>query len=202
MICPNESIEMRQVKVESHYGQTVILDQCPKCGGIWFDRFELYSVKQGQAEKIDLLNVDTLRTSTLVKNSELLCPRDSVKLVHFSDPFFPEGIIISRCPVCSGFWLNRGEFVKYQDYRQLLQKPRVITAEDEKVGQELARILAEHKTGDTTDALGKLAKFLSTPMDNLTLRPLEPDKLSEKEKSVIDTIVGALLVVLRLFIRV
>ena len=53
MKCPNENAEMQQVKVESHYGQTVILDQCPKCGGIWFDSLELYSVKQGQAEIID-----------------------------------------------------------------------------------------------------------------------------------------------------
>ncbi|MFC2032361.1 zf-TFIIB domain-containing protein, partial [Chloroflexota bacterium] len=80
MICPNE-------KIESHYGQTVILDQCAKYGGIWFDRFELYSVKQGQAEKMELLNIDTLRTSSLIENPELLCSRDSVKLVRFSDSF-------------------------------------------------------------------------------------------------------------------
>jgi Zn-finger nucleic acid-binding protein len=51
MLCPNENIEMRQVKVESHYGQPVILDQCPECGGIWFDKMELYQVKQGEQRK-------------------------------------------------------------------------------------------------------------------------------------------------------
>ncbi len=202
MICPNENIKMQQVKVESHYGQTVMLDQCPKCGGIWFDRLELYSVKQGQAEKIELLNVDTLRTPSLIENYELLCPRDSVKLVHFSDPFFPKDIIIAHCPVCNGFWLNRGEFIKYQNYRQSLKQPREITAEDEKLRQDVARILAEHKTGDATDVLGKLGRFLSTPMDSMTWRPLEPDRLSEKEKNAIDFIINTLLVILRFFIRI
>ncbi|MFC1910349.1 zf-TFIIB domain-containing protein [Chloroflexota bacterium] len=202
MICPNENVEMQQVKVESHYGQTVILDQCPKCGGIWFDHFELYSVKQGQAEKIESFNVDTLRTSSQIGNSEFLCPRDSGKLIHFSDPFFPKDIIIASCPVCNGFWLNRGEFIKYQNYRQSLKKPRETTDEDKKLGQDIARILAEHKNGDATDALGKLGRFLSTPMDSMTWRPLEPEQLSEKEKNAINLIINALLVILRFFIRI
>ena len=202
MICPNENIEMKQIKVESNYGQTVILDQCPKCGGIWFDSMELYSVKQGQAEKIESLNADTLRTSSVMEDSKLTCPRDSVKLVHFSDPFFPKNIIIARCPVCNGFWLNRGEFIKYQNYRQSLKKPREITAEDEKLEQDIERILAEHKTGDATNTLGNLGKFLGTPMDSMTWRPAEPEKLSEKEKNSINSITNALTTILRFFIRI
>jgi len=202
MICPNENVEMREVKVESHYGQTVVLDQCPICGGIWFDYLELYAAKQGQAEKIELLNADALRTNSLIEKSELLCPRDSAKLVHFDDPSFPKTIIIARCPVCNGFWLNRGEFIKYQDYRESLTEPRVITAEDENAEQEVARILAEHKTEDATVALGKLGRFLSTPMDEVTWQPLEPDQLSEKEKYAMNSITRTLMVVLRLFIRV
>lgn len=202
MICPNDNIEMQSVEVESHYGKTVTLDQCPKCGGIWFDHFELYSVKQGQAEKIESLKVDTLQASSPIENSELLCPRESTKLVHFKDPVFPKDIIIARCPICNGFWLNRGEFIKYQNYRESLKEPRVITAEDEKIEQDLARILAEHKTGDSSEVLGRLGKFLSTPMDRMTLSPLEPDQVSEKEKTAMDMIIGSLFIILRFFIRV
>jgi len=106
MICPSENAEMREVKVESHYGQTELLDQCPVCGGIWFDYLELYAAKQGQGEKIELLNDDALRTNSLIEKSGLLCPRDAARLVHFDDPSFLKNIIIARCPVCSGFWLN------------------------------------------------------------------------------------------------
>ena len=202
MNCPNENVEMKQVKVESHYGQTLILDQCPKCGGIWFDHLELYSVKQGQAEKIDGIRTDTLRTSSLIEKSDLFCPVDSRTLVNFQDPYFPKDIILARCPACRGFWLNRGEFIKYQDFRQSLKQIRETSEADEKLGQDIQRILDEQKTGDAVVTLGNLGKFLSTPMDSTTWQPLEPDKLSEKEKSTIDIALNILMVLLRFFIPI
>jgi len=202
MNCPNENTEMQQVKVESHYGQTVLLDQCPQCGGIWFDHLELYSVKQGQAERIDLLSTDTLRSSSLIEKSDLLCPRDSVKLEHFTDAYFPEDIILARCPACSGFWLNRGEFIKYQDFRQSLKKPREKTKADEKLGQDIERILSAQQTGEVTETMGNLGKFLNTPMDSMTWQPLETDQLSEKEKNNIEMALNILFLLLRFFIHI
>jgi Zn-finger nucleic acid-binding protein len=202
VICPNERVEMQVVKAESHYGQTVILDQCPQCGGLWFDESELYTVKQGQADRIESLNIGLLRSSSVIRSEELLCPRDQARLVRFSDPFFPKSIIIARCAVCSGFWLNRGEFIKYQNYRQTLKKPREISIADEKLERDMERILAEHDTGDAADTLGNLGRFLSTPVDSLSWRPLEPDRLSDKEKNVYGLILNVLSIVLRFFIRI
>ena len=193
---------MRQVKVEAHYGQWVVLDQCPGCGGIWFDYFELYMVKQGQSDEIELLDADILRIPSEIGNSDLVCPRDQTKLVRFIDPFFPKDIIIVRCPVCNGFWLNRGEFTRYQKYRQGLQRPREVSIADEKLERDIERILAQHKTGDSVDVLGKLGRFLSTPLDSNTWHPLEPDKLSEKEGNALNLILNVLTVILRIFIRI
>jgi Zn-finger nucleic acid-binding protein len=202
MLCPNDNIEMKQVKAESHYGRTVILDQCPGCGGIWFDRLELFKTKQGEADKIDLLDAENLRTAAAIENQELLCPRDRVKLDRFKDPLFPKDIVIARCPVCSGFWLNRGEFTRYQQYRQTLVRPREVTPEDEKLARDMERIIAEHQTGNTLGTLGQVGKFLSMPVDETTWRPLEPEKLSDKEKNAYDMIIGALLGILRLFAHI
>jgi Zn-finger nucleic acid-binding protein len=202
LICPNDNIEMQPVRAESHYGQTVVLDQCPKCGGIWFDSFELYMAKQGQADKIELLDPNILRTPSIIEKPKLVCPRDQSDLVRFIDPFFPKELIIVRCSLCNGFWLNRGEFTKYQKYREQLQRPKEIIIPDDKLEQDVARILAEHKTGDYTDALGKLGKFLSTPMDSVTWRPLEPEKLSVKEETTINVILNALSIILRIFLRI
>ena len=60
MICPNDKIEMHKVTVMSHYDLPVDLDQCPSCGGIWFDRAELYTAKYGEAAKIETLEADSL----------------------------------------------------------------------------------------------------------------------------------------------
>ena len=45
---------MKNVKTVAHYGRPLILDQCEKCGGLWFDRMELFETKHGEAEKIEV----------------------------------------------------------------------------------------------------------------------------------------------------
>ena len=205
MLCPNENTEMQLVKAESYYGQTVILDQCPKCGGIWFDNLELYMPNPGEADKIELLNVPNLLFPSAIQNRSLFCPRDHTRLFRFHDPFLPKDLVLARCQACNGVWLNRGEFIKYQQYRQTrraLNKPNEIVIEDNQNEQDLLKILQEHKSQDFIEALGKLGRFLSIPTDSVTWRPLEPEKLSEKEKSALDMILTAMSLILRFFIRV
>ena len=57
MLCPNDNTEMRQVKILSQYGGPVFVDQCEKCGGIWFDESELFRAGQGEAERIEAVNL-------------------------------------------------------------------------------------------------------------------------------------------------
>ncbi len=200
MICPNENIEMHQVKIESHYGLPVILEQCKRCGGIWFDKLELFMAKQGQAEKIELLDSEILSTPSTIEKSKLICPRDQAELVRFTDRDFPKSIIVERCPVCDGFWLNRGEFTKYQKARQELQRPKEHSAEDKKFKEDIQRILAEHRSGSSADVLGNLGRFLSTPIDTATLRPLESDERPPEEGRKLDFILNILTLILRAFI--
>jgi Zn-finger nucleic acid-binding protein len=201
LLCPNENSEMQPVKVESHYGQPVILDQCQVCGGIWFDRLELYSVKQGQAQNLEALDIEKLRAPSLIEKSELICPRDHARLIQFVDPYFPREIIIVRCPLCDGLWLNRGQFTKYQNFRQERINHRDQTTADVKLGKDVEYILEQSKTGSVEDSLGTLGKFLSTPLDPNTWRPLEPEKLTEKEEISLNLILNALTVILRYFIK-
>jgi Zn-finger nucleic acid-binding protein len=204
VLCPNEKTELQPVTVESHYGQTVVLDQCPDCGGIWFDNFELFRARQGEAKRIEQLNVDCLRAPISIEQTELRCPRDNARLVQFSDYLFPKDLILARCPLCNGFWLNRGEFVKYQRYRQKRQdanKPKEILVEDNPVDREIIKAFEENRTSDSSLLLGRLAKFLSTPLD-ASGHPQSPDQLSEKENNALSLIMTALTLVLRFLIRI
>ena len=80
MLCPNDSTEMREVKIVGHYGEPIIIDQCAKCGGIWFDEAELFRAKQGEAEKIEMLDAEILRTPATIENSTLFCPRSEAEM--------------------------------------------------------------------------------------------------------------------------
>jgi Zn-finger nucleic acid-binding protein len=200
IVCPNDDIEMRQVKAESHYGQSFFVDQCLECGGIWFDKSELYLAKQGQAEKIELLDTENLRTPCDIKNTDLLCPQDHLKLIIFSDPYFPKDLVIARCPQCDGLWLNRGEFKKYQSFRQEKRRQKEKSSADIQFEQDIARILDKTETGSTLVELGRLGSFLSTPLNNSTWQPMEPHNLSEEEQTALNLIIGALRTILNILI--
>ena len=200
MFCPNEKTRMHLVSVESHYGQQVLIDQCRGCGGIWFDAFELYKVKQGEAQEIEALDSDVLRAPSDIENPTLRCPRDQSTLVRFSDPNFPKGLVLARCPNCQGFWLNRGEFTRYQEAREKRTLPGDKTLEDQKLGEDVKRLLESHRGNSSAEVLGNLATYLSSPAHTHVFSPLGSGRELTEEEKPLDTILNVLLALLRLFI--
>jgi Zn-finger nucleic acid-binding protein len=166
MFCPVDKTEMHRVKIVSHYGQPIELDQCESCGGIWFDQSELFRAKQGEAEKIEALNADVLKNPSMIENSTLVCPRDKTVLHRFTDRYFPKDIILARCPTCEGIWLNRGLFMKYQRFRQELKRTKEKSSEDKELEERISHLIAAHQSEHPNDTLERLGKFLSTPMDS------------------------------------
>ena len=155
---------MHQVEITANYGLPLFLNQCEVCGGIWFDASGLYRAKQGEAEKIDLVDTYILTASTPVENKVHICPIDGTQLSRFTDANFPGNIFVERCTECNGFWLNRGEFTKFQHARQVLITPKEPTAEDKKLQEQIQSILAARQNGDTESVLTKLNAFLSQPV--------------------------------------
>jgi Zn-finger nucleic acid-binding protein len=144
MLCPNDRTEMHQVTIVSHYGGPIIVDQCEKCGGIWFDESELFRAKQGEAEKIEVLNTESLRTPSTIENSTLFCPRDQTTMHRFTDKYFPQDIVLVRCPSCHGIWINRSTFTKYQQFRQKLMSKKK-SPQDERLEKSIAPLIVSYK---------------------------------------------------------
>ena len=165
MVCPNDGSEIHHVKIVAHYGQPIIVDQCQTCGGIWFDEAELFRAKQGEADRIEMLDADIARAPSMIEKSRLLCPRDRAVMLQFVDRYFPQDIILTQCRLCRGIWLNRGVFTKYQRFREgLLQRGRQRSAADKRRA-EIKKLVQSYESGRTTGTLRKLAEFLSTPLD-------------------------------------
>jgi Zn-finger nucleic acid-binding protein len=200
MICPNEKTEMHPVQIESHYGQTIMLEQCGGCGGIWFDESELFRARQGEAQRIEQLDAAMLRTVSEIKTVELRCPRDGALLFRFTDRRFPDSIILERCPTCRGIWLNRGDFTRYQDHRQeRMTPPKEIIIGDDGFEKGVAGVLAAPPSGNPENVLGKLGNFLSTPLDQRTLRPLSAS--AEDKPAGAENAIGASLNVIMFLLR-
>jgi len=165
---------MHQVKIVSHYGGPIIVDQCERCGGIWFDQSELFRAKQGEAEEIEVLNTEMLRTPSVIEDSTLLCPRDQAAMTRFTDKYFPQDIVLVRCPSCHGIWLNRGTFTKYQQFRQKLM-PKKKSLEDERLEKSIAPLIVSYN--------------------------YECERENEAQRRDVDTALNVLKTILRLILR-
>jgi Zn-finger nucleic acid-binding protein len=182
---------MRPVKVNSHYGQPIILDQCGKCGGIWFDESELFRAKQGEAERIEWLDAEALRIPAEMESATGRCPKDGGILFQFKDERFPEDVLLERCPACRGIWLNRGNFTEFQKGRQQRLRPREIWIQaDGSAGPAPPAVLP--RSGGNDEMVRKIGAFLSTELDPLTMRPLDTTRMSPEELKAFDTIMNVI----------
>ena len=191
---------MHQVQITANYGLPLLLNQCDVCGGIWFDASGLYRAKQGEAEKIDLVDTYILTASTLVENKIHLCPIDGAQLSRFTDANFPRDIFVERCPSCNGFWLNRGEFTKFQHARQALLTQKEPTEEDKKLQAQIQSILADHQNGDTESVLTKLNAFFSQPIGSSNSMSMGTSDNSSEEANPVGAIMNVAMTLLRLFV--
>jgi len=201
MKCPNDNSVMYQVKIEGHYGQPILLEQCKECGGIWFDETELFGARHGEAEKIEVFDSKSLWTPTNIEKRLLRCPLDQSELFRFKDRYFLKGIILERCPSCNGIWLNRGDFTKFQQARQELKRPKETSSKDKKLEEDIKHILSVHRAEATSNTLEKLGGFLSMPIDRTTLLPLEYSETNLEQGKTGNLILDVLMLLLMALIR-
>lgn len=171
MICPNDRTIMHQVRIVAHYGEPIVVDQCDDCGGVWFDESELSWARQGEADKIELLDPDALSVPSLCDTSKLLCPRDQTTMRRFTDRHFPQDLVLVRCLSCYGIWLNRGVFAKYQRFRQERMSASEMRGQDKKLEERINQLVDAHQSGESSRTMKQLGEFLSTPVDRHTAVP-------------------------------
>lgn len=110
--CPHCAVTMRHVAARARSGYALLLDQCPTCGGVWCDRFELYPLDAGEAHRVDPLDSDRLLRGDQPPSGPGRCPRCTAPLRPFTDPALPPATDIERCAVCDGMWFNRGSLAR------------------------------------------------------------------------------------------
>ena len=118
LTCPNCKGTLKEKYAEANYGRVLLLDQCETCGGIWFDQWELYLLREAEARRLDTINEDSLLSSNPHPKGEGLCPRCKLNLGPFKDPLFPKDSQIMRCNCCNGLWLNRVEISRYGNNKE------------------------------------------------------------------------------------
>lgn len=123
MECPKCSSEMEKVAY-----QTIEVDRCTNCKGIWFDMLEHEKLKAMKgSESIDEGDPEVGKKYNEMGNID--CPVCQTRMVRMVDNIQPH-IWYESCTVCYGVFFDAGEFKDYKEetvldfFRDLRSKPR------------------------------------------------------------------------------
>ncbi|MEI7497784.1 MAG: zf-TFIIB domain-containing protein [Candidatus Falkowbacteria bacterium] len=205
MLCPNCKTVTKIVNLKTKYGADLLLDQCPGCGGIWFDDQEIYLPTHINFEQIDSVNAVAL-TNVVSVAEPLFCPRDGNQLTIFSDPNFPKDIKVESCRLCGGFWFNRGEYAQFFN-----ERAKKIAAKDaakdnpDQLDEQIGKLLSSSAGSQQYATLGRLGSFLSTPIKpNSRLGSLTgiSENSNDSTTEALSTTMMIVRILLRLFLKV
>jgi Zn-finger nucleic acid-binding protein len=143
MKCPRCKSPLETIDLGEFGGDyaAVVIDSCPECGGVWYDRGELDARDESVWTDVETFDFEP----RLSGGRHALCPRCEVSLI----PVSPKGVrqvVIDRCPDCFGFWLDEGELEAVQTLAsqldsEILRKMTVIPQPDESRGRLLGAFL-------------------------------------------------------------
>jgi len=180
MHCPNCNHELKEVSAKSHYRALIKLNQCYCCGGIWFNDWELFSLDDAEAKKLDNIDAEKFKAACNVSLKQKFCPECNESLEKFRDANIPEEIDIESCRKCGGFWLNRGETSEYKEYQQnkiqqslLRQEKTFASADNNNEFTRRINSLLESERSDVYSSIGRLGSFLSTPISSLSMESIK-----------------------------
>lgn len=95
-VCPRDNVELTTTKFMNE-----VLDACPQCDGVWFNKGELENV-------LGLKGEWTPGRPTSDEQGTAECPDCHVSMASL---FFREGesVVVDRCSQCEGVWLDAQE---------------------------------------------------------------------------------------------
>lgn len=108
MKCPDCKGELSEVDCKG-----IMINECVKCKGKWFDRGELRRAKDRADEDLRWLDFDPFGDDArqLSKPSEgKICPKCSGMMLSLE--YMDSKVVIDKCPNCRGIWLEPGELTK------------------------------------------------------------------------------------------
>lgn len=133
--CPSCSAPMRELLLEGHHGQTILLDLCFGCHGIWFDDKESQQLSaRGVLQLFETLHAHREQPHSALR-TRLSCPACRLGLIRGSDRTVSGSYVAYRCPkqhgrfgTFSSFMVEKG-FVRHLsavEVSRIAQKLRVI----------------------------------------------------------------------------
>ena len=152
MKCPNCQHDLKKQSLKG-----VWVDECDNCSGKWFDRDELRRAKDNVDDNLRWLDFDLFdhkENKYQQSTSQKICPKDSSKMAALT--YMDSKIVIDKCDVCQGVFLDNQEFEKIIKYLEKM----VVTESADHYGKDVIKEFGEILTGSESK-MSEIKDFLS-----------------------------------------
>jgi Zn-finger nucleic acid-binding protein len=174
-LCPVCHGNMKRIYGSSDKALAVDIDNCPKCGGFWFDNQELFLISAEAAKKYDTeIRLSKIPESAPGVVGDRICPNCQIPLVLLKDPELTKILQLDICPKCMGIWLDQGEFLRYKEF-QKEKIEKASKADAVQAAKALRKLGQNQKPGSIWQLLGQ---DVGRPFDPL------PDEIYDSEASL------------------
>ena len=116
MLCPDCNHLLQKLSVTTKEGGRFEVDHCGRCGGTWFDPYEINRIPYH--EVVSLSQMTAVPRRKFPPAAKQLCPEDNLELFPLSGDAVPKGVRLLSCKKCLGIWASQKdlwEFKKHQE---------------------------------------------------------------------------------------
>jgi Zn-finger nucleic acid-binding protein len=105
MICPSCNNDLMKIPVATDSGSRFDVDHCGRCGGTWFEPYEINRIPYHEVVRIAHLTV--WKQKQHLPDHPMHCPHDNHLLEQFHSDSLPAGVHFLRCKFCFGLWATQ-----------------------------------------------------------------------------------------------
>lgn len=116
MYCPTCGNPLQKLSVTTTSGGKFDVDHCGKCGGTWFDPYEINRIPYHEVNRIARITV--LPKNPPAEPSVHKCPRCHKNLVASHYESMPRSVRMMRCPQCGGLWATQKALEEFKIHQE------------------------------------------------------------------------------------
>jgi len=116
MLCPTCEYTLQKLSVTTDSGGKFDVEHCGRCGGTWFDAYEINRIPYHEVMRI--ADATVMPKKPIYSSHSSRCPSCHSILEKYFGESIPAGLAFLRCPKDKGIWATQRtleEFKKYQE---------------------------------------------------------------------------------------
>lgn len=116
MLCPTCEYNLKKLSVTTDSGGKFDVDHCGRCGGTWFDAYEINRIPYHEVMRI--ADATVMPKKPIYSSHTARCPSCSTILEKYFAESIPAGLTFLRCPKDKGIWATQRTLEQFKRYQE------------------------------------------------------------------------------------